>query len=42
MTYTLEELTRILKQSEFYNNYNIEPKVFGNLPIYVQINLRKE
>ena len=42
MTYNPNEFNQTLKMSKFNNNYKIEYKELGNLPIYVQIELNKE
>lgn len=42
MTYTLSEFNEILAQSDFKNCYNIEQTEFGNLPVYVRLELKKQ
>jgi ubiquinone/menaquinone biosynthesis C-methylase UbiE len=41
MTYQLDEYKEILDQTEFKDNYSIQPIDLGNLPIYVRLELKK-
>jgi ubiquinone/menaquinone biosynthesis C-methylase UbiE len=41
MTYSIPEYEQIFKQTKFKNSYSLQQSEFGNLPIYVRIELIK-
>jgi len=42
MTYTIQEMHEIIKQTRFRDNYSITKLDLGNLPVYVRVEMEKK